>query len=164
MKSCLLVKELELFPLGDSDVDYGFHPNSKEKLHLKHKKSGTNDGEIKMERKTCDHIFKFRIHLDDEISTSERLIKTNVDFFEKAEKKIDQEGLTIDEYGYKKLDMAEDMVDELVFTKEEIQKLKEELCKRIMESENPFNICCVDLDGGYYYEDGELLEDKIKIE
>lgn len=120
-----------------------------------------------MERKTCDHTFKFRIYLDEEISVSERLIKTNVDFFKKAKEKIDQERFDIlnpDVYECRYLDLAEDIVEELVFTKENIQRLKEEFCKRIMESENPFDICCVDVDGGYYYEDGELLEDKVKIE
>ena len=50
----------------------------------------------------------------------------------------------------------QEIVKNKYFTKEQIQKIKKELCKKIMEI--PFTIECVDSDGGYMVEESELLE------
>ena len=51
----------------------------------------------------------------------------------------------------------EDLVQEKYFTKERIEELKQEFIKRIQECENPFNICCVDKDGGYNVTEDQLF-------
>lgn len=43
----------------------------------------------------------------------------------------------------------EKTVEKAYFTKERIEELKKEVIRRIENSENPFNIECVDRDGGY---------------
>lgn len=40
-----------------------------------------------------------------------------------------------------------DMIVDEYFTKEKIEKLKKELCDKIMNADNPFDIYDVDLDG-----------------
>ena len=52
---------------------------------------------------------------------------------------------------------------DIVFTKAKINELKKELCKKIMESENPFDISCTDWDGGYLVEESDLLEHKLTL-
>ena len=41
------------------------------------------------------------------------------------------------------------LVEEKYFTKEKIDELKQIFIRRIQECENPFDIVCVDWDGGY---------------
>lgn len=55
-------------------------------------------------------------------------------------------------------DKPEDLVQERYFTKERIEELKQEFIKRIQECENPFNIYCVDKDGGYNVTEKELFD------
>lgn len=43
----------------------------------------------------------------------------------------------------------EKTVEKAYFTKERIEELKKEVIRRIKNSENPFNIECIDRDGGY---------------
>ena len=50
----------------------------------------------------------------------------------------------------------EDLVQSKYFTKERIEELKKEFIKKIQESDNPFKISCVDIDGGY-----EITEEKL---
>ena len=47
------------------------------------------------------------------------------------------------------LNAAEELVQKKYFTQERINELKQQLIQRIQECENPFDICCVDMDGGY---------------
>ena len=51
----------------------------------------------------------------------------------------------------------EDLVQSKYFTKERIEQLKEELIKKIRESENPFTIDCVDIDGDYNVTEEQLF-------
>lgn len=51
----------------------------------------------------------------------------------------------------------EDLVQERYFTKEKIEEIKQEFIKRIQESDNPFDIYCVDTDGGYNVTEDELF-------
>lgn len=50
----------------------------------------------------------------------------------------------------------EEEVQERYFTKERIEELKREFVKKIQETENPFEIYCVDVDGDY-----NVTEDQI---
>lgn len=54
-------------------------------------------------------------------------------------------------------DYEENLVLEKYFTKEKIEELKQKFIKEIQESENPFNIYCVDVDGGYNVTEEELF-------
>lgn len=50
----------------------------------------------------------------------------------------------------------EHTVEKAYFTKERIEELKKEVIRQIEKSENPFNIECIDRDGGY-----EVTEDML---
>ena len=54
-------------------------------------------------------------------------------------------------------DYEENLVLEKYFTKEKIDELKQKFIKEIQESENPFDIYCVDRDGGYNLKEEELF-------
>ena len=54
------------------------------------------------------------------------------------------------------LEEKEDLVQEKYFTKEKIAELKQKLIEKINAEENPFDIYCVDVDGGY-----NVTEDKL---
>ena len=51
----------------------------------------------------------------------------------------------------------EDYVRDKYFTKEVIEKLKEELIAYIKQKDNPFNIECIDTDGDYMVTEEQLL-------
>ena len=51
----------------------------------------------------------------------------------------------------------ENLVLEKYFTKEKIEELKQKFIRQIQESENPFDIYCVDRDGGYNVKEEELF-------
>ena len=55
------------------------------------------------------------------------------------------------------LDECEDLVMEKYFTQDKIDALKDKLIKMIKESKNPFNIHCIDVDGGYNVTEDELF-------
>ena len=55
------------------------------------------------------------------------------------------------------LDKDENLVKERYFTPERIQEYKDYFCKLIQESENPFDIHCVDWDGGWNVTEEELF-------
>ncbi len=56
------------------------------------------------------------------------------------------------------LDAAEKTVREKYFTQERINELKQELIQKIQECENPFEISCVDMDGGYNVTEDMLFD------
>ncbi len=97
-----------------------------------------------------DHVFKYRVSLNSDIDTIDVPVYTNIDFME-------QYG---DEPYETSMPKCEQFVEDIVFTKEKIEELKKELCKKIMEAENPFDIYCTDWDGGYLVEESELLENR----
>lgn len=72
------------------------------------------------------HAIKFRLYFDD---TFETIVYMTDEKFSK---------LPEEETGWYSKD-TEQIIPEY-FTKDKIQKYKEELCKKIMESENPFSI------------------------
>jgi hypothetical protein len=49
-------------------------------------------------------------------------------------------------------------VEKKYFTKDKIEELKEIFIRKIRESENPFNIYCVDKDGGYNVTEDQLFD------
>ena len=57
----------------------------------------------------------------------------------------------------KECERRENLVKDKYFTKEKIEELKQEFINRIQECENPFNICCVDTDGGYNVTEDQLF-------
>ena len=89
-------------------------------------------------------VFRFKAYIDDwNILHPERTIYTNM-FPEEYELDCPE------------LEEKQETVKNLYFTPERIQKIKEEMCKKIMET--PLTIECVDSDGGYRVEESELLE------
>ncbi len=63
-----------------------------------------------------------------------------------------------DEAAFDKHCEEEMLVESKYFTKQKIEELKAMFIKRIQESENPFNICCVDRDGNYNVTEDELFD------
>jgi len=51
----------------------------------------------------------------------------------------------------------EDLVQEKYFTQQKIDELKIKFIQKIQECKNPFNICCVDRDGGYNITEKDLF-------
>jgi len=58
---------------------------------------------------------------------------------------------------YKEYNKQEDLVQEKYFTQQKIDELKLKLIQKIQECKNPFNICCVDRDGGYNVTEKQLF-------
>lgn len=57
-----------------------------------------------------------------------------------------EEIIYMTEKAYNDISGIDSVVDEY-FTKEKIEKLKKELCDKIMNTDNPFDIYDIDLDG-----------------
>lgn len=100
-----------------------------------------------MEKFVDNDVFRFRISLaDDSIEETvytkplpEIVAISNVEYFDAVMKKID-------------------FVEKKYFTKDKIEELKEIFIRKIRESENPFNILCVDMDGGYNVTEDQLFD------
>lgn len=99
------------------------------------------------------HVFRYDVHLKYDIGHFRRYISTNIDFCEKHKEKNSSE---MDELN--QMQLVEDEIEKIYFTKEEIDQLKHELCERIMNDPNPFSFFCSDWDGGYEVDESELLE------
>lgn len=54
-------------------------------------------------------------------------------------------------------DSQEEIVQKKYFTQEKIDELKQIFIQQILESDNPFDICCVDRDGGWNVTEDQLL-------
>jgi hypothetical protein len=52
----------------------------------------------------------------------------------------------------------EDFLKEKFFTKEKIQELKNEFLIKFISEENPFDISCIDVDGGYNVTEAQLFK------
>jgi hypothetical protein len=61
-------------------------------------------------------------------------------------------------YTDEELNAAEETVRKKYFTQERINELKQQLIQKIQEFENPFEICCVDIDGGYNVTEDMLFD------
>lgn len=98
-------------------------------------------------------VWRYRISLNWETDSVEKTIYTKPfpDYYElPVEKRLT---MSPEEYW----DWQEDLVKEKYFTKERIQEYKDYFCKLIQESENPFDIACVDTDGGYNVTEEQLF-------
>ena len=92
-------------------------------------------------------VFRFRISLKED--SVERTVYTKP--FPEIEKE------TEDDF-YDEMRNQELLVQKKYFTKERIEELKEELIRKIRESDNPFEIFCVDTDSGYNVTQEELFD------
>lgn len=106
-----------------------------------------------MEKKYVDNdVFKFRISLNWDLNDEEIIIYTKP-FPEFPHGKYKSE-----EQVQKFYDSQEDLVLEKYFTQQRIDDLKQKFIQKIQESPNPFNIVCVDRDGGYNVTEEELFK------
>jgi len=55
-------------------------------------------------------------------------------------------------------ELCKQIVEDKYFTQERINELKENLIKKIRETENPFDISCTDIDSGYNVTKEELFK------
>ena len=97
-------------------------------------------------------VFKFRISLNWDLDDEEITVYTKP-FPEHSYAEFKS-----DEQWQKMYDDEEDLVQERYFTQEKIDELKQIFIKKIQESKNPFNISCVDRDGGYNVTEEELFD------
>ena len=94
-------------------------------------------------------VFKFRIQIDNDLFNKEITVYTKL-FPEFILGELNEKEW------YKEYNKQEELVQEKFFTQEKINELKQEFIKKIQECKNPFNIYCVDRDGGY-----NVTEDQI---
>lgn len=104
----------------------------------------------KEEKEYVDNdVFKFRCTLKWELSDYDEYVYT---------RPFPDVLLHDDEAIYNRHCEEEMLVESKYFTKQKIEELKTMFIKRIQESENPFNICCVDRDGNYNVTEDELFD------
>lgn len=96
-------------------------------------------------------VWKYSISLKDEMSLDDITVYTNP-FPEPWDKNYDSAKHTLS------LEDKKNLVQEKYFTKEKIAELKQKLVEKIMSEENPFDISCVDVDGGYLVTEEELFK------
>ena len=100
-----------------------------------------------MEKFVDNDVFRFRISLvDDSIEETvytkplpDIEANSNVECFDAVMEQIN-------------------FIEKKYFTKDKIEELKEIFIKKIRESENPFDISCVDMDGGYNITEDQLFD------
>ncbi len=100
-----------------------------------------------------DHVFKYMVSLKSDLDMIDVPVYTNIDFMEQYRNEPYETSMP----------KCEQFIEDIVFTKEKINEIKKALCKKIMETENPFLISCVDWDGGYLVEESDLLEHKLAL-
>ena len=106
-----------------------------------------------MNKKYVDNdVFVFRISLKDELELDKITVYT------KPFPDIPLLGKSCNEEDwYKEYNKQEDLVQEKYFTQQKIDELKLKLIQKIQECKNPFNIYCVDRDGGYNVTEDDLF-------
>lgn len=100
-----------------------------------------------------DHAFQYEVLLNLDLGVINVPVYTNIDFMEQYRNEPNETSMP----------KCEQFIENIVFTKEKINEIKKELCKKIMKSENPFDIYCTDWDGGYLVEESDLLENKLTL-
>lgn len=104
-----------------------------------------------MNKKYVDNdVFQFRIQVDNDLFGKEITVYT------KPFHKFILGELSEKEW-YKEYNKQEELVQEKYFTQQKIDELKLKLIQKIQECKNPFNICCVDRDGGYNVTEDQLF-------
>ena len=96
-------------------------------------------------------VWKFRISLNDNLSVNNITVYTNP-FPQPWHKDYNPSKDTLS------LEEKKKLVKERYFTKEKINEIKQQLVEKIMYEENPFDIFCVDVDGGYNVTEEELFK------
>ena len=106
-----------------------------------------------IDKKYVDNdVFIFRISLKDELELD------NINVYTKPFPDLPLLGKSCtEEEWYKEYNKQEDLVQEKYFTQQKIDELKLKLVQKIQECKNPFNIYCVDRDGGYNVTEDELF-------
>ena len=100
------------------------------------------------EKKYVDNdVFKFRCALRGDIAVFD------VTVFTKPFNNDNDNGLSLTGWGEN-----EKLVQKKYFTPERINELKLKLIQKIQECQNPFDIYCVDVDGGYNVTEDELFD------
>lgn len=97
-------------------------------------------------------VFVFRISLKDELELNDITVYTKPF----PDLLLLGKSCTEEDW-YKEYNKQEDLVQEKYFTQQKIDELKLKLIQKIQECKNPFNICCVDRDGGYNVTEDELF-------
>jgi len=96
-------------------------------------------------------VFRFRVSLDRNFTDDEITIYTKpFPNFPIGEYKSEEQT-------QKFYDAQEDLVQEKYFTQKRIDELKLKFIQKIQECKNPFNIFCVDRDGGYNVTEKQLF-------
>ena len=105
-----------------------------------------------MEKKYVDNdVFKFRISLKWDLCDEDITIYTKpFPHFPLGEYKSEEQVQNF-------YDAQDDLVQERYFNQRKIDELKLKFIQRIQECKNPFNICCVDKDGGYNVTEDQLF-------
>lgn len=94
-----------------------------------------------MEKQYVDNdVFRYRVHLKWDLNLDDVTVYVKP-FPQPWDKDYDESKDTLS------LEEKEDLVQEKYFTKE-----------KIMTEENPFEISCVDVDGGYYVTEDQLFK------
>ena len=97
-------------------------------------------------------VFRFRISLKGELELD------NITVYTKPFPDLPLLGKSCtEEEWYKEYDKQEDLVQDKYFTQQKIDELKLKLIQKIQECKNPFNIFCVDRDGGYNVTEDQLF-------
>ena len=106
-----------------------------------------------MEKKYVDNdVFKFRVSLRWDLRDCPDITIYTKPFQSFPIEKYKSEEQVIEFY-----DSQEDLVQKKYFTQQKIDELKLKFIQRIQECKNPFNICCVDRDGGYNVTEDQLF-------
>jgi len=109
-----------------------------------------------MAKVEANHVFKFSVSVPG--LSINKTVYTNIDFSKKYDNLFTKE-----EERFKVLACTEQEVQNLYFTKEVVEKMRQILADKILSGEAVIEIQCTDWDGGYEVEESELLENIIKI-
>lgn len=107
---------------------------------------------MEQEKKYVDNeVFKFRLYLKNDLDCMEIPVYTKPRPEPADDEVIDEDAFWEEHRRY------EQKVQDKYFTKEKIAAMKQVFIERIMAEENPFDICCVDYDGGYNVTEEQLF-------
>ena len=108
---------------------------------------------MKIEKKYVDNdVFRYRVSLKSDF------IDENITIYTKPFPDFPLDKYESDEQVQQFYDSQENLVQERYFTQQKIDELKLKLIQKIQECKNPFNICCVDRDGGYNVTEEQLFD------
>lgn len=103
-----------------------------------------------MKEKYVDNdVFKFRISLN------HKFINDEITIYTKSFPELDYIYSEID--WWEEYNKQDDVVKEKYFTQQKIDELKLKFIQKIQECKNPFDICCIDRDGGYNVTEKDLF-------